>query len=84
MYTLRNGSMEISNQKLTITFDADLAEEIQDLAAAEEMTPEEMAHELILEALEWRSAVSEAAEECGEDADFATILSKVLEQETED
>lgn len=73
--------MEITNNKLSMTFEPELAAELHELAELEEVTAEELVHELILEALEWREAITQAAEECGDDADFATILSKVLEQE---
>lgn len=73
--------MELNNQKLAMTFEPELAAELHELADLEEMSAEELVHELILEALEWRAAVAQAAEECGDDADFATILTKVLEQE---
>lgn len=73
--------METNTQKLSMTFEPELTAELHELAGMEEMTTEELVHELILEALEWREAISQAAEECGDDADFATILSKVLEQE---
>lgn len=67
------------NKALTITFDSELASELHELASQEEMTVEEMVHELLFEALEWRSAIAQATEECPEDANFVEILAKVLE-----
>jgi len=76
--------METNNLSLTMTFEPELAAELHELAKLEEMPVEEMVSELILESLEWRAAIAQAAEECGDDADFATILSKVLQNDEAD
>lgn len=72
--------MEENIKTLTMTFEPELTTELHDLAALEEVATEELVHELILEALEWREAIAQAAEECEDDADFSKILAKVLEQ----
>lgn len=76
--------MEEINKTLTMTFDPELTAEVTELAGLEEMAVQDLVQELILEAIEWRGAISQAAEECGDDADFATILAKVLEQGEQD
>ncbi len=74
----------MENQNINLVIENELAQEVRELATMEDMAPEELAQELILEALEWRAAIAQAADECGDDADFAQVLSKVLETAEEE